>query len=77
LDIEQQLFYEIKQLRDKNCIINICNVNGHQDKKKGKEITYEDIWNVEVDRSTHIALTHKEKKEYDHFPANKVQHHPK
>jgi ribonuclease HI len=36
LDIEQQLVFELKQLMNKKCIINICHVKGHQDDKKGK-----------------------------------------
>jgi hypothetical protein len=71
VEIEQQLVYELLQLMDKKCIINICHVKGHQDDKKGTELSYEEIWNIVADRLTHIARTHADIKEYDHFPTNK------
>jgi hypothetical protein len=74
VDIEQQLVHELFDLQKNGSYINIQHVKGHQDTNMNisRELTYEEILNVEADKLTHKARLLPSVHEYNHFPANKV-----
>jgi ribonuclease HI len=74
VDIEQRLVQELLDLRKNGSYIKIQHVKGHQDTNMNirRELTYEEILNVEADKLTHKARLLPSEHNYNHFPANKV-----
>jgi hypothetical protein len=66
--------HEILSLRKRHCIITIDHVRGHQDTVTNRrELTYEEIFNIEADALTHVARELPSVQEYNHLPTNNVK----
>jgi hypothetical protein len=66
-------YRELLLLQGRNCIVQIEHVKGHQDTATHqRDLTYEEILNIEAYELTHIAQKLPAIKNYEQYPNNKV-----